>query len=330
MKRKIPFILLAAAAACGISFAEPVFTTPVGYVTVPLNQGVYNLVGLTLHNPTIVSGTLTSVSSNLVVDDNADFSVIEQDVVYILEINTGLGAGIIQEIVNPPSSTSIATPDDLDGLVSSGSTYSLRKAATLDSIFGAENEVAELAESVDGSSAGADTILVPKGDGTFDTYFFVNAPGVFVGWFDGSDAAGDAVLNYSDAIFVRTSSSSTAIDLVISGEVKAVDTQGVLLTGFNLLSSVDPATMTLASSGLQDSLSPSADGSTTGADLVLVPNSAAPGTFNTFFYVDAPGVFTGWFDGSEPADDVSLNGGFFIRNFGSTKSYNLSAPAIGN
>jgi len=97
------------------AIAEEAYTTPAGFVTHTLKAGQFNLIGLTLHQPVLVSGEFTAVSSDdngTVGDTTDDFSVLtDSDVnfataltsgtTYILEIteasDTDLN-GTIQEI----------------------------------------------------------------------------------------------------------------------------------------------------------------------------------------------------------------------------------------
>lgn len=332
MKSSISYSLLAAAMACGLAQgAATAYTTPVGYATVPIKPGIFNLVGVTLQQPTAVAGIITAVSGTTITSSASNFSVLTPGVVYILEITNGAGNGVIQEIINPPSATTITTPQDISASITPGvTTFSIRKADTLNSAFGALNEKMNLSASTDGSSNGADLVLIPVGDGSYKTYYFVNAPSIpFVGWLDGSDPAGDVVVNYADGVFVQTLPSSAAKNLVTSGEVKATKTSGLLATGFNLLNSVAPAGLTLIQSGLQNSMTPSTDGSSNGADLLLIPDPAFPGAYKTYYYVVAPSIpYTGWLDGSDPADNVNLNGAFFLNKFSAPAAYTVAGPQI--
>ena len=332
MKNFLLLSLVAALAASGVAFGAPVYTTPVGYSTVTISPGVFNVAGLTLQQPVVASGILTGSSINSVFDTSAQFNtLLQSNVVYILEITNGSGEGVIQEVVNPPSATQINTPENISSyIVPNVTRYSLRKAATLNSILGSNNQVAHLKESATGDKAVADLVLIPNGDGTYKEYFYVRVPGVFEGWFDGTNPAGDVILNYADGFFVRTRSDSAADSFIVSGEVKPAATVSTLASNFNLISSVAPAGLTLATSGLSQYLAASTTGAKIGADLVVIPNPGNPGTFFEYYYVNVPGVFVGWFDGTNAANNVSLQGGFFIRNVGSPKSYKIAGPSIGS
>lgn len=320
MKPIIPFALLCALAT---STAPGAVTDPVGYVTVTLEPGIFNLVGVTLHQPVVASGTLESATASTVVDDTADFTSLTGPL--ILELNDG--SGVIQE-VTVQDATTLTTPEDISSFVTAGVSYSVRQADTIDSIFGSDNSKANLVASPDGSDAGVDKVFVQTATG-LQQFYYVDAPGTFEGWFDGAGPAGDTVINYADGLYVQTVPTSTATDFQIAGEVKTNPTSSVLQPGFNLVNAVAPAGLTLGNSGLGDFIEASPDGSSATADKVLIPDLNNPGSFTEYFYVNAPGTFVGWFDGAGSADAVELTGPFFLRNVeGSVKPYTISAPEI--
>lgn len=324
MKILIPLTTVAMLALSSIAHAQTsAFSQPSGYVTVEINPGIFNLVGVSLHEPSLLSGVLDSATTTSVIDTSVDFTSLP-DGVYILELDDD--SGIIQEVTVVDSNT-LRTSDDLSGNITGGTTaYTLRPAATLDSVFGADNSTANLTPSTDGSANGVDTILIQTSTG-LSSYYFVDV-GDLTGWFDGEAFAGDTVLNYADGIYVRTLADTTATSFIIAGQVKLEETGSILQPGFNFVNTVTPAGLTLGSSGLQDFIEPSIDGSRNGADLVLLPNPLRPGSFVTYYYVDTSG-FTGWFDGEARADDVELNGAFFIRNLeGTVKPYRINGPTI--
>ena len=328
MKTFIPFTIAAALAASGLANAQtPAFSTPSGYVTVKVNPGVFNLVGVTLHEPIELSGTLDSATSNSVDDADVNFSSLAAGV-YILELTDG--SGVLQEVTVLDSDT-LVTSDDLSGNVSDGvTTYKLRRASTLDSVFGSDNSKANLKPSTDGSANGVDKVIVQTVSG-LKSYYYVDIPGTLEGWFDGAASAGDTVLNYADGLYVQTLPGSTATDFVIVGAVKVSETASVLKPGFNLLSAVTPAGLTLGTCGLEAYIAPSTDGSSNGADILLIPNPLEPGSFSSYYYVNIPGTLEAWFDGANVADDIALEGAFFLNNLeGSVKPYVINGPTLGS
>lgn len=319
------YTLLAAAAASGLAQAQTAYTTPVGYVTKTLKPNNFTLVGVTLHNPTTVAGVLDGVTSapNTVTDNQVDFSAsLTSGSTYILE----LANGTVQEITSWSGSV-LTTPDDISALVTTSTSYTLRKASTISDLFGATNS-AGLKPSVDGDfTANTDLILIFNGV-AFDTVYYINDGAGTEGWFDDAgNPAASKVVAYPESLFVQRGAGSD-IDLVITGEVKTNSTNGVLVGGFNYLSSVAPAGMTLASSGLSSSVLASPDGDYTVVDNVLTQNS--DGSYTTHYFINDGGGTTGWFDdGGNPTDTAPLDGGFLLFNVGGIKPYSIAAPTIG-
>jgi hypothetical protein len=320
------FSIIAAAAACGLAQAQTTaYTTPVGYTTKTLKPNIFNLVGVTLHNPTVAAGVLDAETSapNTVTDNEVDFTAtLTGGSTYILE----LADGTVQEITSWAGSV-LTTPDDISGFVTPGTTkYKLRKASTVSDIFGATNSAA-LTPSVDGDfTVNTDLVLIFNG-ASFDTIYYINDGGGTEGWFDDAgNPAESKVVAYPESLFVQRVAGSD-IDLVVTGEVKTDGTNGVLAAGFNYLNGVAPAGMTLASSGLSSSVLASPDGDYTVVDNVLIQNT--DGSYTTHFYIDDGGGTTGWFDdGGNSTDTAPLDGGFLLLNVGGTKPYSIAAPEI--
>jgi hypothetical protein len=246
MKSKtIKSIVAVALLAPGALFATTATTTPVGYTTLTLSPGL-NFAGLGVHNPAVVSGTLesfTAGSPNRVTDDQIDLSAFLTGGTYILEINDG--SGIIQEI-NSATGTSLNVAADLSGLTYPVN-YTLRKAATLASVFG--NSLAEIKVDIGaGTVGGADQIWVYNGSG-YNQYYFDEFGGVdeIAGWYNvntGSPVNAATVnLIYADSFIV---SSASGKDVVIAGEVKTGDTELNFITGLNFVGVVAPTVTTLA------------------------------------------------------------------------------------
>ena len=95
MKPIYSYALLAAFAAVGSASAVEAVTTPVGYVTQTLSPEKYNLVSLTMQNPSVASGVITAEDSAFVATTGVDFTaILTPGTIYILE----LPDGTIQEI----------------------------------------------------------------------------------------------------------------------------------------------------------------------------------------------------------------------------------------
>ena len=324
MKTSISYSLLAAAMACGLAHGQTTaYTTPVGYVTKSLPPGLTTLVGLTVQQPTVAAGVLdaASASPKSVTDNQVNFTTtLTAGATYVLELTDGT----VQEITAWSGSV-LTTPDNITASVTPGTTtYKLRKAATVSDIFGATNSVG-LSPDTDGSLTGTDTILILNASNAFDTVYYFNDGAGTTGWFDDQGAPADnKVVAYPDSFYVRRAA-GTPKSLVVSGEVKTTPTGGRLVSGFNFVNSVAPVGLTLATSGLQTSLTPDVDGSLTGTDLVLVPNGAV---FTTVYYFNDGAGTTGWFDDQgAPADSLPLDGGFLINNASGIKPFKVNVPA---
>lgn len=264
----------------GSAAAQESASKPVGYETLTIEDG-FNYLGLRLHEAPVASGTITAIDADSIEDSAADFSSLTGT--YILEIDNG--TGIIQEVVSFNSATEIPTAD-LTADVAVDDAYTLRPVATLESVFGAANE-AGLNAGETGTS-GADQIWVPDGAGGFAKYYYDNVNQNTFGpaW---SIANNDATvidpatisLVYTDGLVVLGAGGANTF--VVTGSVKLTETNYMLSSGFNYLSSVSPAGATLESmfgAANEAGLNPGETG-TSGADQVWVP---AAGDFDKYYY----------------------------------------------
>jgi len=319
MKPIIPFALLGALFAVGA--AQAASTTPVGYTTKALPPSQFTLVGLNVHSSVVSAGVLDAESATSVTDNEANFTtLLTAGSTYILE----LADGTIQE-VSAWSGSVLTTPNDITALVTPGTTtYKLRKAATVSDIFGATNS-AGLGDDNDGSLAGTDFLLIPNAGGAFDTVYYFNDGAGTQGWFDTQGNPADTkLLSYADGFFVQRTAGST-INLVVTGEVKTVETDAVLTTGYNYVNGVAPVGLTLGTTGLQDFLAVDSTGDIATADLVLLqqPN----GTYKTTYYFNDGAGTQGWFDDQgNPADGDAVEGGLLILNRTAAKPYSINVP----
>lgn len=314
MKPKTILTALAVALlAPGALYATTATTTPVGYVTETLKPNITNLVGLTVHSPTVFSGVITGEASDKLTVAGANFTtLLTAGATYILE----LPDGTIQEITSW-TATELTTPQDVSGVVTPNTTVlNLRKAPTVAEIFGAANQVG-LTVSTDGSTAACDTILVPNGLGGFNTYFYYN-DGVDQAWIDpGFNFVADVPIVYTDALLVRRVA-GTDKDLVVTGEVKKTPTKLVAIAGDNYFGAIYPAGNTLDSSTLQTQVTPSVDGSPVLADLILFPNGT--GGFGTNLYYN-DGVDQAWIDpGFNFTGPTAFTSGYLFTNKGALKT----------
>jgi len=307
------YSILAAAAACGMAFGETAYTTPVGYTTQTLVTG-FNNVGLTVHLPTLAAGNLEVVGTSSVQDTTVgtDFTVSlgATGRIHILEITSGTAVGKVSEISTWTADT-ITTVDNLSASgVVAGDTYRIRKAPTLEQIFGTATSGGPLTA---GTSATADLVYVPTGVPNQYTQYFLNTAGAYRSVVP-SALAPNVPLVYLDGIFVNRKAAGTG-SLVVTGEVKPEKAGGNLVSGFNYLGTIHPVGSTIQNSGLENFLLP---GTSATADIVYVPT----GTPNTYLQVfrSTIGTWRTVVPAGLAPDPVNLNGAIFINRKGATNS----------
>ncbi len=316
------------------------YTKPSGFVTHTLKAGKFNLIGLTLHEPIAISGSLDTVSGTTLTDNSVDFtSVLTAGKTYILEIIENPAdpsmVGTIQEITSW-TATTLTTPQDLgaDGLAgetasgaNDGAKYQLREVRSLHDIFGADNSAGLKAST---NISGADVIWLVNGSNGFDKYYYSPGGGLgggTPGWKNVSgDDAGNPPIVYSDAIFVQ-SRSAEDINLVITGAVKVSGTALALTTGFNFVSTTFPVGATLENSGLEVDLKKATN--IASADVVWIPNGS--GGYTKYFYSPGGGLgggMPGWKDASgSDVTNVSLTSGIIIQRRGNPVNVKITPPA---
>lgn len=324
MKTYIPYSLLAAFAACGLAFGQTAYTTPVGYTSQALVTG-FNNVGLTVHAPTKMAGNLEVVGTGSVEDTTVgvDFTVSlgATGTLHILEITSGTAIGTVSEISTWTANT-ITTVDDLSaaGVVPTD-TYRIRKAPTLEEIFGTATTGGPLTA---GTSSTADLVYVPTGVPNQYTIYFLSGAGTFRSVTPNA-LAPNVPLVYLDGLFINRKAGGTA-DLVVTGEVKPEKAGGRMVTGFNYLGTIHPVGSTIQNSGLENFL---LAGTSSTADLIYVPT----GTPNQYLLVFRSGAGT-WRTVTPNAlapDPLNLNGAIFIQRKGTTNApWAINTPSTWN
>ncbi|BDS06133.1 hypothetical protein NT6N_11730 [Oceaniferula spumae] len=309
---------------------DSAFTKPAGFVSHTLKAGQFNLVGLTLHQPVVVSGELDDVNGQVLGDDEVNFGTsLEAGKTYILEITEASDStlvGTIQE-VTVWNNNEMTTPQDLDaqGLVS-GDKYQLRAAATISDVFGAANS-AGLLPTDEFKADEADLIYVPNGAG-FDTYFYSDLTGA-TGWFKSDFSPADNTpIPYMDSILILRRA-ATDLKLVVTGSVKTVAATLALGAGqFNYVSATFPVGSTLGNSGLEANLTATDEFKADEADIVYMPNGT--GGYDTYFYSNlatAPGWFKSDFS---PATNVEIKPGIIILRRGAAVNATVNPPSTYN
>lgn len=303
-----------------VSAQSTAYSKPSGFVTHTLKAGKLNLIGLTLHEPVVCSGSFDLVEGTVLTDNQVDFNeklITGQS--YILEIvdndaNPSLN-GVIQ-IIDSWTSNQVNTPDDLviDGLAN-GVKYKLRAPKTISDVFGAANSAGLSAGT---NLASADVIWLQNGNG-FDKFYYSKGGGFgggAAGWKNsrGIDAGNQPII-YTDAVIIQSRALKDK-QLIVSGVVKTkAVTLALLGEKFNFISSTFPIGATLANSGLEGHLGNAAD-----TDIIWMPDG--DGGFKKYSYNGLNWVA----EGGDDASATPLSSGIIIERSGSNINAKLTPP----
>lgn len=332
------YALLTTAAACGLaSAAETAYTTPVGYTTTTLITGKYNLLGITVQQPTVFSGvfnaTQSTTAATLVVT-GADFSsaVIVPSQSYCVEVNNGTNSGTVFEIPDTSfndSTDTITVGAPLDTTPFASASFTIRRVATIADIFGATNQAGLLSGT---STSNSDVLYIPNAAGALEQYWYSSGGLAGVGWrkfAGGTTPRGSVLLSYIDSFYVYRRG-STDLNLVTSGTVMARSTNLPLFTGYNYVGTVYPVGATLATSNLEATLTKGT--STSNSDVVWVPN-ATTGVLEQYWYSSGGLAGVGWrkfAGGITSQSDLPLSGGVIIQRRGASVNALINPPASYN
>ncbi len=303
----------------GTALSQEAVSGAGGYETLTINAGKFNVLGIRLHEPQVVSGTFDSQTATSLSDADVNFTdVLTAGARYLVEIT---GATASEGTVIEVDSWSNNDLTGLAGVAADDATdYNIRAAKTIADIFGADNS-AGLTGSAAADPTEASTIYVPNGAG-FTQVFYSTLAG-FDGWLDAStfaDASG-LPLNYVDGIIVNEKGAQD-ISLVVTGMVKTTSTNLPVSEAFTYLGTVYPVGSTLGNSGLANSVTGSAAADPTEADTVYLPKADASG-YDQYFHSTLAG-FDGWLNASTFAsgEDVELTSGIIIDQNGSGADFN--------
>ena len=303
------------------------YSKPAGFVTHTLKAQQLNLIGLTLHEPVVYSGSFDAVEGLALRDSNADYdATLISDSSYVLEIvdnptDPSLN-GVIQ-VITDWTAQEITTTADLagDGLTA-GAKYNLRAPKTISDVFGSSNSAGLTAGA---NMASADVIWLHNGLG-FDKFYYSEGGGFGggeAGWKDHSGAdAGDYPIIYTDAVIIQNKA-LTDKKLVVSGVVKTKAVTLALMEGkFNFISSTFPVGSTLGNSGLEVDLVAGPD--KVSSDVVWMPNDE--GGYDQYYYSTE-----GWKDAQDqPASETLLTSGIIIERIGDNANAKLTPPEAYN
>ena len=303
------------------------YSKPAGFVTHTLKAQQLNLIGLTLHEPVVYSGSFDEVEGLMLRDSNADYDAnLIGGSSYVLEIvdnptDPSLN-GVIQ-VITDWTTQEITTTEDLtaDGLAA-GAKYNLRAPKTISDVFGSSNSAGLTAGA---NIASADVIWLHNGLG-FDKFYYSEGGGFGggeAGWKDhGGSDAGDYPIIYTDAVIIQN---KALVDkkLVVSGVVKTKAVTLALMEGkFNFISATFPVGSTLGNSGLKVDLVAGPD--KVSSDVVWIPNDE--GGYDQYYYSTE-----GWKDAQDqPASETLLTSGIIVERIGDNANAKLTPPEAYN
>lgn len=295
----------------GSAFSQTAVSGAGGYRTQTLGQG-FNVVGVNLHNPVLVSGTIDTEAGADVGDSAVDYTAILADAAatYIFEVTSGVQDGAIA-FITASANGSVTVEGAIGAGV--GESYSIRQAPTLNDTFGALNPGF--------TAASADVVYITTGvGGAFDTYF-QHTTGEFR--VSGSFANPPKPISflYSDGLLVERKLADP-VDVVITGMVKTTGTVVNLPVGFGPIAVAPPVGGTLQDSGLAAVLGTGFTAAS--ADVIYVPT--APGAFDQYFVhttgaIRAAGSFA-------DAPPVPVDNGLLVETKGAGSAGLYALPAF--
>jgi uncharacterized protein (TIGR02597 family) len=321
MKQKITYSILAAAAACGMALGQTAYTTPVGYMTVPIpgtNSEVPSKLQLAnqglLPNGPAAAGGGASVSFDGTTLTDTDGTFTPSAFVngtansHVLEITSDGPVKGALSWINANTATTITTNDNLSS-AGDGASYRVWKAYTMATLFGNPPASSVLGGGESATTADSVQILDPISN-TYTNFFFKNAGKGGTGW-QSSDVAITSPANYAihpnDGMVILRKQATDG-ELVISGSVKTgatmvrVEGNGTS-TILNILANQIPVDqLTLGASGLYTGNATTGlkgGESATTADNLLIFN-ADTNEYTTFYYKNSGKGGTGWIS-SDPA-----------------------------
>ncbi len=346
-------LLLSLIAAAGLSatslFAQSVTTAPVGAVSITVNAGSDQKIGLPLVRPSLYAGKVASVASGVVTSGSA-VSGLGTESNYI-KFTSGALAGQWFAVTGS-TSTTISVAENLATLGAlANDTFEVRPFWTLASLLPSGGGLPASSDVFDPTSfvllndpAAAGVNLSASA-----AYFYHDGSSGFLdaGWYnaDGSFAdANSAIVSPEVSLTYRNGSAAVSkvlnIGAVPSSKIANAVVSRVTGDQDNLVYNPYPANVTLANSGLNSSqaVRASADVFNPG-DQVLVFDASStglnPSASQSFFYHDGSSGFldAGWYkgDGSfEAADTIALAPGaaIVIRKVGGASTEVNWNPAL--
>lgn len=337
-----------------VSSAFAISSTPVGYMTVTVNPTADQKFGLPMEQAAALSGAVSSVTAGAI-DAGAAVGDLTTNAHYV-KLTSGSLVGQIFEITQSTGNT-LTVAEDLEASgVSATDTFVAIPYWTLDTLFPNGGGVPVCTNGAlvqSGIFEGIVYTYDPSVDGinnsTASGYFYYGGAGIPNGWYNtnGFAPGGTTLLNPDTIIQVRNSTSS-AVDLVLTGTVPSSEVSLPIVSGVtprdNIVYNPFPTDVTLATSNLVESgaVAPATDGAAVQqgnfGDVVLVFNPGST-TINSssnaaYFYYGGAGIPNGWYNtnGFSPSNDVVITAGqaIIIRkaavNTASNSIWNIDLP----
>lgn len=327
MKLKTSLSIFSASLLAAASVFGQASTKPVGFQTVTLKGGVFNLVGINFLKAPLVVGVLDSLNATSITDAGVDFSTATTGQSnLVVEITSGAGAGLWANI-SSVTATQLNIDTDLTATVSAGASYQVFSSPTIGEVFGATNS----AGLKPGLATVADVIWLSKGDGSggYDKYFYSNGAPFGTGWrrVGGGTANEEGARIYHHEALIIERRDAADLNVTFTGTVKTSPTVIPIFTGFNFIERSFPSLATLSNSGLSAFLTGGLPtGSTT--DIVWVPNGT--GGYEKYYVSTGAPFGVGWRrvgGGSADASATALSSGIIIERKGANTNIKLTPDA---
>ncbi|MGC6425084.1 MAG: TIGR02597 family protein [Lentimonas sp.] len=314
-------LLLTASAA---SAQTVVATQPVGYLTVNVPAGDDALLGISLTQPSAVTGSAANVSGatfdspTALTEDN-----LNND--YYVLATSGTNAGQWSEVVDN-STSSITTSEEL---LADGDTFKVIPFWTLSTLFPQGGGVGASADPFNPSAVVLVNDLEAEGVNLSSSaaFFYFAGPNPQAGWYQSGNFAASDNLRLSPETYITVrNNSNEALSIVNTGTVP-VDVVGseVVARGSadqdNQVVNPYPSALTLSNSGLTQVVAAAADPFNPVDTVLLFDNDASTGqnisSSAAYFYYAGPNPAAGWYQtGSFAAGDnveIPAAGALIIR-----------------
>ena len=322
---KLTYALILAAAASGLASAQTTaYTTPVGYVTVPIPGKVGTVNGLQLASQQLLPSGATqfaSVATSIVGHTLTDSTAAWTTNAFVsattptgftnhsclVEVTSGALAGTMTW-VTANDATTITTYDDISA--AGAASYRVIKAFTISTLLAGAADAAPPSTVLGGgTSTTADNLLLFNSpNGVYTTFYYKTSGAGGTGWRStGSTSVNVAsvAIHPVDSGLLIVRKQSGAGSLVISGDVKTGVSDVVIrggggtgpsTTSLNIIQTPIPVDqITLGGSGLYTGVSTTGvlGGTSTTADSVLTYDGTS-GVYTTYYYKTSGAGGTGW------------------------------------